>query len=74
VEMFSNDPRLADLHGWQPEGMRRIDAPPDASAHMDGTDTAALGVSPAAALAATRAAAARKQTLRSMGGRRRGRR
>jgi superfamily II DNA/RNA helicase len=83
VEMFSNDPRLADLRAWQPEGMGHVDVEGDAHAAsvLLGATAGApvvVGVtpeqSPAAALAAARAAAARKQTLRSMGGRRRGRR
>ena len=76
VEMFSNDPRLSNLRGWQPD--RLVTAPAPAPAKGGKGGHAGKGdakVSAASALAAARATAAKKQTLRSLGGgRRRGRR
>jgi len=74
VEMFSNDPRLSDLRGWQPDRLVPTLAPAKAGkgGHAGKGDAK---VSPASALAAARAASAKKQALRSLGGgRRRGRR
>jgi superfamily II DNA/RNA helicase len=78
VEMFSNDPRLANLRDWQPEGGGAVADPEPAlaaggaAAIAAGRTSTAAGAPSAAALAVARAAAARKQTLRSMGARRRG--
>jgi superfamily II DNA/RNA helicase len=78
VEMFSNDSRLSDLRGWQPDPLV-VTGPPAKGGGKGGHGAKGDGkdgkVSPAATLAAARAAAAKKQALRSLGGgRRRGRR
>lgn len=70
VEMFSNDPRLADLRSWVPEPMRSGTAPvarPSAGSGASGQGRP----DPVAAVAAI---AARRQAMRSIGSRRRGRR
>jgi len=82
VEMFSNDSRLRDLRAWQPEAVEspKPSGPPAKRGGTRSGPTAAGGANAtaagrgSAAAAAAKAAAARKQALRSMGGRRRGRR
>jgi superfamily II DNA/RNA helicase len=83
VEMFSNDERLRDLRGWNPEtrvspvASASLTAAPTTRPHAGHPHRAhSREASPAPASAADLAAAvvARKQARRATGGRRRGRR
>jgi superfamily II DNA/RNA helicase len=71
-EMFSNDPRLADLRSWQPTVQaEELDAVPGPG---DDADATALAPAVSPAVAAAQAVAARKAAQRALGGRRRPRR
>jgi len=72
-EMFSNDPRLADLLSWQPSPSLDGGAPVAASGYTTDPGDAAAAPAPAVspAVAATQAVAARKAARRAVVSRRR---